>query len=84
MMSSYSMCISCRAESVGLYLSTFPHVVAIFGEKAAENFNDVLYANWLSLCLAAVKGLELYNVKAKQWNQAHSQARFVILNVKDA
>ncbi len=64
----------CRAEAVGLYLSTFKDVVSIFGydEDTAE---DIIYANWLSLCHAAVKGVEMYSPAAKEWKQAHSQAR---------
>merc|ERR1719264_656916 len=70
----------CRAEAVGLYLSTFKDVVEIFG-FGADTVDDVIYANWLSLCHAAVKGVEMYSPASKEWKQAHSQARFVLLHV---
>ncbi|TRY77858.1 hypothetical protein TCAL_11907 [Tigriopus californicus] len=69
----------CRAEAVGLYLSTYKDVTGIFGYN--ENADDLIYANWLSLCHAALKGVEMFSPGTKEWKQAHSQARFVLLQV---
>lgn len=47
-------------------------------EQEAE---DVMYINWLMLILAGMTGLQAYDPNTKKWGQAHSQARFVILQV---
>jgi len=71
----------CRAECVGLLLSLDKGFLKeIFGFEGEEAEN-VIYTNWLSMVYAGVKALELYQPDAKQWMQAHSQARFSILNV---
>jgi len=69
----------CRAECVGLYLSCDNKVLNIFGMSSEAS--NTIYVNWLSLVHAAVKGIEMYSPGTKEWKQAHSQARFVILNV---
>ena len=38
-------------------------VVKIFGFEDADTADDVIYANWLSLCHAAIKGVEMYRCK---------------------
>ncbi len=43
--------------------------------------DDVIYANWLSMCLAGIKSVEMYSAGVKEWKQAHARARFVILQV---
>jgi dipeptidyl-peptidase-3 len=70
----------CRAECVGLYLSTNRDVLKIFGYEG-EDADNVMYVNWLSLLWTAVRSMEMYQLKAGVWGQAHSQARFVILRV---
>lgn len=40
-----------------------------------------MYVNWLSMVLSGLRGLENFNADTKKWNQAHSQARYVILRV---
>ena len=42
---------------------------------------DIQYANWLSMVLAGIKGMEVFSPAAGEWKQAHSQARFVITQV---
>ena len=71
----------CRAECVGLYLSCNKDVLRIFGHTEIEKQSDIVYVNWLSLCHAAVRGIEMFSPASSEWKQAHSQARFVILQV---
>ena len=70
----------CRAECVGLHLCLTPGVREIFGYSGAEA-EDIKYANWMSMVLAGVKGLEMFSPTAGEWKQAHSQARIVIMQV---
>ena len=41
----------------------------------------MIYTNWFSLCHAAINGVAMYSPTSGDWKQAHSQARFVILQV---
>lgn len=70
----------CRAESVGIYLSTESEILSIFGHSGQEA-EDVLYVNWLLMARAGLLALEFYDVKSKKWGQAHMQARYAILQV---
>merc|ERR1719244_688831 len=70
----------CRAECVGIHLCLEPGVTEIFGHSGQEA-EDVKYVNWLSMVLAGVKGLEMFSPASGEWKQAHSQARFVIMQV---
>jgi len=70
----------CRAECVGLYLCLEPGVIEIFG-PTGQQAEDVKYVIWLSMVLSGVKGLEDFSPTYGEWNQAHSQARFVIMKV---
>jgi len=70
----------CRAECVGLHLCLEPGVTEIFGHSGQEA-EDIKYVNWLSMVLAGVKGLEMFSPASGEWKQAHSQARFVIMQV---
>jgi dipeptidyl-peptidase-3 len=40
---------------------------------------DVLYAAYLFMARAGIASLELWDPKSRRWGQAHSQARFSIL-----
>ncbi|XP_023217150.1 dipeptidyl peptidase 3-like [Centruroides sculpturatus] len=70
----------CRAECVGLYLSVNEDILKIFGYSKDEA-EDVTYVNWLELVRLGLEGLQMYEPNSKSWLQAHSQARYVILQV---
>lgn len=70
----------CRAECAGLHLCLVPGVTEIFGHGGAEG-EDIKYVNWVSMVHAGVKGLEMFSPASMEWKQAHSQARYVILQV---
>lgn len=70
----------CRAECVGIFLSTLRSVLKVFHVEGAEA-DEVMYVNWLTMVLSGIRGLESYSHETGKWNQAHSQARYVILRV---
>ena len=70
----------CRAETVALYLCLNDDVLDIFNIPK-EKKEDVKYMLWLDMFFGGLKGLEMYQCKQGQWGQAHSQARYVILQV---
>ncbi|GFQ82984.1 dipeptidyl peptidase 3, partial [Trichonephila clavata] len=70
----------CRAECVALYLSDCSSVLSIFGYEGDEALN-ITYTIWLDMILKGLEGLEMYDPKTDTWLQAHSQARFAILQV---
>ncbi|GFR27660.1 dipeptidyl peptidase 3 [Trichonephila clavata] len=41
----------------------------------------IIYTVWLGMILSGIEGLQMYNPKTESWLQAHSQARYVILQV---
>jgi len=69
-----------RAELVGLVLSSNDDVLNVFGidDDSKEN---ITYINWLNMVRSGLKGLEVYNPTSKNWGQAHSYARYIILQV---
>lgn len=71
-------CEECRAECVNLYLSVHPSIPEIF-KINPQDTKDVLFINWYNMCYSGLSGLENYS--EGKWQQAHCQARYVILQV---
>lgn len=74
----------CRAECVAMALSCDFEILKIFGFGDGKpdmdgEAGDVLYAAYLSMARAGIASLELWDPKSRKWGQAHSQARFSIL-----
>ncbi|KAG8179448.1 hypothetical protein JTE90_026341 [Oedothorax gibbosus] len=70
----------CRAESIGLYLSTLPEVLKIFGLEGTVA-DDAMYTNWIDCIYSGIEALKSYDPNTKSWLQAHSQAAYVMLQV---
>tara|TARA_Y100000780_G_C13679241_1_gene415405 strand:+ start:519 stop:2480 length:1962 start_codon:yes stop_codon:yes gene_type:complete len=69
----------CKAECVGLLSTTWKEMHKIF-ESPIENYNEVVTVSFLSMIKMGINSLTMYDPKNKVWKQAHSHARFVILN----
>lgn len=74
----------CRAECVAMALSCDFEILRLFGfgdgrEDLEGEAGDVLYVAYLQMARAGLTSLEFYDPKARKWGQAHSQARFSIL-----
>jgi len=70
----------CRAEAVAMYLCLHDEILDIFN-VSVEDREDIQYLLWLDMFLAGLKGLEMYQLDKGNWGQAHSQARYAILQV---
>lgn len=70
----------CRAEAVGLVLTTTSELQSIFG-LVGEDAEKSMYVNWLNMCRAGLLGLEFYSPERKSHGQAHMQARYCLLKV---
>lgn len=74
----------CRAECVAMALSCEFSILKIFGFGNGEidmdgEAGDVLYVAYLSMARAGIASVEMWDPKSRKWGQAHSQARFSIL-----
>jgi dipeptidyl-peptidase-3 len=70
----------CRADSVAMYLGNNDDVLNIFGVSEEEK-EAMVYTLWFSNVYRGLTSIFNYSPEGKKWNQAHSWARFVILNV---
>eukprot|EP01028_Stygiella_incarcerata_P007672 TRINITY_DN319_c0_g1_i2.p1 TRINITY_DN319_c0_g1~~TRINITY_DN319_c0_g1_i2.p1 ORF type:complete len:704 (-),score=188.52 TRINITY_DN319_c0_g1_i2:1054-3021(-) len=71
----------CRAECVGIYLSTEKDILRVFGFSEEEDAANATFLNWLIMARSGLLALEFYTPATKSWRQAHMWARFAILNV---
>ena len=78
----------CRAEAVAMFLSCDFDILDIFGFPSSSASNpmqstagDVLHISYLSMARAGLAALEFWDPKSRKWGQAHTQARFAILQV---
>ncbi|EQB50489.1 peptidase family M49 [Colletotrichum gloeosporioides Cg-14] len=74
----------CRAELVAMYLGCEFPVLQIFGfgdgtTDINNEAGNVLYAAYLQMARAGLVSLEMWDPTSQKWGQAHSQARFSIL-----
>lgn len=76
----------CRAECVAMVLACDFGILQIFGagdgtEDMSGVAGDVLHTAYLQMARAGILSLESWDPKSKKWGQAHSRARFSILQV---
>ena len=71
--------IECRAELVGMHLCVNRDILNVFGHSDPKSQDDIIYINYLNMARSGLLSLEAYDPKSKKWGQAHSQARFAIL-----
>lgn len=66
---------------MALYYSAFEEAVLLIQPELKENWINLRNAVWTSFVNMGVNSLEFYNQKDAKWMQAHSNGRFVILQV---
>ncbi|RPA94808.1 dipeptidyl-peptidase III [Choiromyces venosus 120613-1] len=71
----------CRAELVAMYLGVEKDLLSIFGHASDAEAEDVLYIEYLQMARAGLLSVETWDPKSQKWGQAHSQARYFILQV---
>lgn len=71
----------CRAELVAMYLGIETDILSIFGHPDPTIADDIAYIEYLMMARAGLLALETWDPNSEKWGQAHSQARFFILNV---
>jgi dipeptidyl-peptidase III len=62
-------------------------VLKIFGfgdgkEDIHGEAGDILFSSYLQMARAGLTAVEFWDPKSHKWGQAHSQARFAILQVR--
>ncbi|TBU39191.1 aflatoxin-detoxifizyme [Dichomitus squalens] len=68
----------CRADTVGLYLSSNRDILNIFKYTDQQDIDDIQYITFLLTARAGVRALEFYDPVNKKHGQAHMQARLGI------
>ena len=58
-------------------------IFRIFGIEDKTTSDELVYVNWLAMCSRGLAGMEMFSPNSNEWKQAHSHARFVILNVRE-
>ncbi|XP_031625501.1 dipeptidyl peptidase 3-like [Contarinia nasturtii] len=71
----------CRSEAVALHLSLYRNVLSIFDITEDDEVDNVTYVIWLRMVWMGLTALEFYDPTNQKWLQAHSQARYVLLQV---
>jgi len=71
----------CRADCVGIYLATYNESMEILFPGRESEWEDIVYCEWLDICVSAIKGLDIYSVETSHWGQAHTVAGYIILRV---
>ncbi|KAG0125673.1 peptidase family M49-domain-containing protein [Tuber indicum] len=71
----------CRAELVAMYLGVEKDLLSIFGHTTDKEAEDLLYIEYLQMARAGLLSVETWDPKSRKWGQAHSQARYFILQV---
>ncbi|KAI1795058.1 aflatoxin-detoxifizyme [Ganoderma leucocontextum] len=64
----------CRADTVGLYLSSNLDILKIFKYTDQQDIDDIQYITFLLTARAGLRALEFYDPANKKHGQAHMQA----------
>ncbi|KAG0129472.1 peptidase family M49-domain-containing protein [Tuber indicum] len=69
------------AELVAIYLGVEKDLLTIFGHVTNKEAKDLLYIEYLQMARTGLLSVETWDHKSRKWGQAHSQARYFILQV---
>ncbi|KAG0129441.1 peptidase family M49-domain-containing protein [Tuber indicum] len=70
-----------RAELVAIYLGVEKDLLSIFGHATNKEAEDLPYIEYLQMARTGLLSVETWDHKSRKWGQAHSQARYFILQV---
>ena len=71
----------CRADSVALYYSCFEDAVNLIQPEFGADWTKLRDVVWINFVNMGINVLEFFNKEDKKWMQAHSNGRYVILQV---
>lgn len=72
----------CRADSVALYYSCFEDAVNLIQPEFGADWTKLRDVVWINFVNMGINVLEFFNKEDKKWMQAHSNGRYVILQVQ--